>query len=124
MKTLEMKRILAIAACVLLLAVGCATTPTSQPAYLKILAGADAAYDAAMTACASSYNARLIGEPGKAKCIELGGYYVTARAEAVKAIELYNSTKDAAVLDQISYWTSYALGIAAQIIAEIGKAGV
>jgi hypothetical protein len=119
----EHKRVYAIAVCLLLL-VGCVTTQTSQPAYLKILYGADAAYDASMSACASSYNSKLIGEPGKLKCIELGGYYVAARANAVKAIDTYNASKDASALDQVNYWVSYLLGLTAQIISELAKAGV
>ena len=121
MRTQEYRRIITIAAVVMLLAAGCATTPTSQPSYLKILYGADAAYDAALTACASAYNAKLVGPAGKTTCITLGNYYVTARAEAVKAIELYNSTKDATALEQVTYWTSYCLGIAAQIMSELNN---
>lgn len=102
----------------------CATTPTGQPQYLKILYGADAVYDAAMSACATAYAGQLISEAGKAKCIELGGYYVAARAQAAKAIELYNATKDAAVMDQINYWVTYALGVAAQIVTEYDKVKV
>lgn len=114
------KRFIVVVICSIMLS-SCATT---QLGSVKVLYGADATYDAAMSACATSYNSKLIGEAGKAKCIELGGYYVTARAQAAKAIELYNTTKDAASLEQVNYWVNYALGVVAAIVVEMGKAGV
>lgn len=121
-----MKRVFipALLIVVLLGCTQCVTVPEGQPNYLRVLFGADAVYDASMSACATAYAGKLIGEAGKARCIELGGYYVAARAQAVKAIELYNSTKDASAMEQVSYWLSYSLGIAAQIVAEYDEVKV
>ena len=116
-----MKKYLFITLAVVLM--GCATTGTQtrEEGYMRIISAADAIYDTAMTTCATAYANHLIQEPGKIQCINLGGYYVQARSMAVNALATYDKTKDAADLEKVVWWVTYAEGVAANIIAEVNK---
>ena len=109
----------------IMMTAGCATTTgtvAAQPDYMKILTAADDIYDVAMTGCAAAYTNHLIGDIGKAKCISLGNYYVTARAQAVAAIAAYDASKLDTDLQKITYFVTYAEGIAANIVAAYNTA--